>query len=184
MRSHRILTTEREIAAYLHRARMKILEVLRDGPATASQIAARMGVHPANLTRHLRMLEDAGLIALVETRATGRNVEKYYAATADTFDVAPGADALSAPHKIALSFARGDLAAALAGPPDALGGTVKVHVVGARLAPHALAQFAEELARLARRFEAAGGTTGTAHHLTLALYPGDVGAREGAEKRG
>ncbi len=181
MRSHRILTSGREIAAYLHRARMTILKILRDGPATSSQIAARMGVHPANLTRHLRTLEGAGLIALAETRATGRNVEKYYAATADTFDVVSGTDALAAPHKIALSLARSDLAAAVADLPDAPHGTVKVHVVGARLAPHALAQFAEELARLARRFEAADGTAGTAHRLTLALYPGEVAGREGVK---
>ena len=174
--SHKTLTTEREIAAYLHRTRMTILEVLRAGPATASQIAARMGVHPANLTRHMRTLEAAGLIALVETRVTRRNVEKYYAAAAETFDVAPEADALTAPHKVALSFARSDLSAAVAGLPDAPAGTVKVHVVGARLAPDAIAAFAEELSRLARRFEAADEAGGIAHHLTLAIYPGDAAA--------
>ncbi len=179
MRSHRILTTEREIAAYLHRVRMTILEVLRDGPATCSQIAARMDVHPANLTRHLRTLEGAGLVALVETRATGRNVEKYYALTADTFDVAPGTGALATPHAIALSLARSDLAAAAASLSDASRGTVKVHVIGSRLAPHALAQFAEELARLARRFEGADGPSGAAHRLTLALYPGETDGPEG-----
>lgn len=177
---HKTLTTEREIAAYLHRTRMTILEILCAGPATASQIAARMGVHPANLTRHMRTLEAARLIALVETRATGRNVEKYYAAAAETFDVAPGADALTAPHKVALSFARSDLSAAVAGLPDEPAGTVKVHVVGARLAPDAIAAFTEELSRLANRFAAADETEGAAHHLTLAIYPGDAAAIERA----
>ena len=39
---YRTLTTEAEISAYLHRSRMAILDVLRDGPATATQIAARL----------------------------------------------------------------------------------------------------------------------------------------------
>ena len=52
-------------------------------------------------------------------------------------------------------------------------GLVKVHVVGARLAPDRIDEFAEELSRLAERFEAADKAGGAAHHLTLALYPGD-----------
>src|SRR5215471_2715194 len=133
--SHRTLRTEAEIAAYLHRSRMAILDVLRQGPATASQIAQRMGVHPANLTRHLRILERAGLIALVDKRDTGRNLEKYYAAVAVSFDVAPDAANLKAPHKIALAFARSDLSAALAQMPDDPSGIVKVHVLEASIAP-------------------------------------------------
>jgi len=96
-RSHRTLRTEAEIAAYLHRSRIAILDALRHGPATASQIAQGMGVHAANLTRHLRILERAGLIALVEKRDTGRNLEKYYAAVASSFDVAPEAANIQAP---------------------------------------------------------------------------------------
>ena len=56
---HRTLTSEREIAAYLHRTRIAILDALRSGPATASQIGDKLGVHPANLTRHIRTLVDA-----------------------------------------------------------------------------------------------------------------------------
>ncbi len=85
----RTLSSEAEIAAYLHRTRMAILDVLRDGAATATQIAARLGVHPANLTRHIRVLEEAGLVVLVEKRDTGRNLEKYYAAIGWQLQVAP-----------------------------------------------------------------------------------------------
>ena len=111
-------TSEREIGAYMHRTRMSILAALGAGPATVSQIAARVGVHPANLTRHVRILEDADLIVLVEKRDTGRNLEKYYQAAAHSFDVAPDANALTAPHKIALAMARSELSAALARLPD------------------------------------------------------------------
>ena len=70
--THKTLTTEAEIAAYMNRTRMAILNALRDGAGTASQIAAKLGVHPANLTRHMRLLEEAGLIELVEKRDIGR----------------------------------------------------------------------------------------------------------------
>ncbi len=170
---HRTLTTEAEISAYLHRSRMAILDVLRDGAATATQIAARLGVHPANLTRHIRVLESAGLVALVEKRDTGRNLEKYYAATAGSFIVAPDTTSLTAPHKIALTFARSELSAALARLPDELASPVVASALEVRISPDNAKAFAEELARLGERFAAADESDGEAYQLVLALYPGD-----------
>ncbi len=157
----------------MHRTRMWILEALRAGPATISQIAAHVGVHPANLTRHVRILEDARLIGLVEKRDTGRNLEKYYQAAAHSFDVAPDADALTAPHKIALAMARSDLSAAMARLPDSTPGAVQVFSVGARLTPARMREFLGALAQLAARFEAANDGDGVAHRMTLAMYPGE-----------
>lgn len=171
---HRTLTTEAEISAYLHRSRMAILDVLRDGAATATQIAVRLGVHPANLTRHIRVLEKAGLVALVEKRDTGRNLEKYYAATADSFIVAPDTAHLTAPHKIALTFARSELSAALARLPDESAGPIVALALGVRISPGSATTFAEELARLGERFAAADENDGEAYQLVLCLYPGDV----------
>jgi DNA-binding transcriptional ArsR family regulator len=172
MALHKTLTAPGEIAAYLHRTRMQMLSALRDGPATVTMIADRLGVHPANLTRHIRTLEQAGLVTLVEKRDTGRNLEKWYASAAQTFDVAPDADALTAPHKTALAFARSDLSAALARLSDDEAGVVRVLVVDARLTRTQVRGFAAELSRLAGRFEAQGGAErGTAQRLVLALYP-------------
>jgi DNA-binding transcriptional ArsR family regulator len=174
----RTLSTEAEISAYLHRARMAILDVLRDGPATSTRIAARLGVHPANLTRHIRVLEEAGLVALVEKRDTGRNLEKYYAATARRFRVAPDTSDLTAPHKVALTFARSELSAALVRLPDEAPGPVTALVLRANVAPDVAMAFAEQLAGLADRFAAADGGDGRAFNLVLALYPGDAEASE------
>jgi DNA-binding transcriptional ArsR family regulator len=174
----RVLSTETEIAAYLHRSRMAILDVLRDGPATTTQIASRLGVHPANLTRHIRVLEAAGLVALVEKRDTGRNLEKYFAATARRFHVAPETADLTAPHKIALTFARSELSAALVRLPDESSGPVTALVLRASVGPGMAEAFAEELAELAERFSAADRGDGSVYQLVLALYPGDAGATE------
>ena len=173
--THRTLTSEREIGAYLHRTRLSILDALRAGPATVSQIAANAGVHPANLTRHVRILEDAGLVVLVEKRDTGRNLEKYYQAAAQTFDVAPDANALTAPHKIALAMARSELSAAMARLPDASPGAVQVFSVGARLTRTRVRDFLGALARLAAEFEAADADAGAPFRMTLAMFPGEDG---------
>jgi DNA-binding transcriptional ArsR family regulator len=172
--SHRTLTTDAEIAAYLHRLRMAILEALRGGPATASQIAARLGVHPANLTRHIRTLEDAGLITLVEKRDTGRNLEKYYEAAADSFDIAPEAKDLKSPHKIALAFARSDLSAALGRLSDKETRPVLALVAGARIASRDVERFRKAVARLVESFSATDGRGGESYHLNVCLYPGDA----------
>ena len=172
--THRTLTSAREVGAYLHRTRLSILGALGDGPATVSQVAARLGVHPANLTRHVRILERAGLITLVEKRDTGRNLEKYYQASAHSFDVAPDQEALTAPHKIALAMARSELSAAMARLPDRSPGAVQVFSVGARLTPRRLRAFLAALARLAARFEGANRDTGEVYRLTLALFPGEA----------
>jgi DNA-binding transcriptional ArsR family regulator len=172
MSRHKTLTSSIEIAAYLHRTRMQMLATLRDGPATVTMIAERLGVHPANLTRHIRALEKAGLVTLVEKRDTGRNLEKWYASAAQTFDIAPDADALTAPHKTALAFARSHLSAALAHLPDDGAEAVQVLVVNARVAGKQVRVFAAELSRLAKRFEAHGDNErATQYRLVLALYP-------------
>jgi DNA-binding transcriptional ArsR family regulator len=150
---------------------MQMLEVLRDGPATLSQIAARLKVHPANLTRHARTLEKAKLIRLVEKRDTGRNLEKYYAAAADTFDVAPEADQLRAPHKTGLALLRSDLSAALRHLPDCKPGAVKVLLIEARIDAAFITDFVARLSRLAERFGSQDSASGSTYHLGLALYP-------------
>lgn len=171
----RVLTAEPEIAAYLHRTRMAILGALRGGPATGSQIAAALGVHPANLTRHLRVLEQAGLIVLAETRDTGRNLEKYYRATAARFDVAPGAR-LGSPQRVALAFARSDLSAALEKLPERDPRPALALLRPARLRPRDLARFRKALEELVEAFGGADAEGGEPYHLNLSLYPGAMPA--------
>jgi len=178
---YRALTTEAEISAYLHRSRMAILDVLRDGPATITQIAARLGVHPANLTRHIRVLEAAGLVALVEKRDTGRNLEKYYAAMARRFRVAPDSANLTAPHKIALSFVRSELSTAVVRLPDESTDPIIALAVRASIAPGRAKAFAQELDGLAERFSADDRDDGEAYQLVLALYPGGPDANNEEE---
>lgn len=181
--THRTLVKQAEVEAYLHSTRMAILEALRDGPATSTHIAAKLQVHPANLTRHLRTLEEAGLIELVEKRDTGRNLEKFYEACATTFDVAPDADGLEAPHKIGIAFARSDLSAALAHLSDEDTRPVITLLSSARIAAADVSRFAAELQALVAAFTAADGKHGESYHLNVSLYPSDIEAANSQQIR-
>ena len=174
MNNLQTLTTEIEISAYVHRTRMQLLAALRDGPATSTILARQLDVHPANLTRHIRTLKDAGLITLVEKRDTGRNLEKWYAASARAYEVTPDAAGLKAPHKIGIAFARSDLSEALSRLPDDDPGDVCTWVVETTIDTAQVVAFQTELTALADKFQAATtGSDARSFHLVLAMYPGD-----------
>jgi DNA-binding transcriptional ArsR family regulator len=170
--THKLLTTDAEVAAYVHRTRLAILRALGDRQATGSQVAAVLGVHPANLTRHLRVLVRAGLVVVAEKRDTGRNLEKYYRATAASFEVAPDLE-LTAPARIALAFARSDLSRALATLPAGDTRPVLALVTSARVRRRDLGRFTRALERLVHDFAGADSDRGDAYHLNLSLYPGE-----------
>lgn len=62
--------------------RMEILRLLMASPATLTQLARRLRQSPAWVRHHLKALEAASLVALVEVRTSGRITEKYYQACA------------------------------------------------------------------------------------------------------
>lgn len=53
----------KEVRALAHPLRLRMLEVLRDGPQTASTLARELGESSGATSYHLRVLESAGLIA-------------------------------------------------------------------------------------------------------------------------
>jgi len=67
--------------------RLRLLRLLMRGPATLTQLGAVVGHHPAWVRHHVLSLEQAGLVELVETRATRGYVEKFYCASARAYAV-------------------------------------------------------------------------------------------------
>jgi DNA-binding transcriptional ArsR family regulator len=76
-----------QLKALGHPLRLKVLQVLADSerPLTNRELAARLAVDPGHLHFHVRMLNRAGLIELVEV--AGR--EKPYRPVAKHFRVGP-----------------------------------------------------------------------------------------------
>jgi len=75
----------RDIKVLTDERRLRILRLLMAKPATLSQLGDQLGEHPARVRHHLKALEAAGFVELVETRLVRGFVEKYYQARARAF---------------------------------------------------------------------------------------------------
>ncbi len=65
--------------------RMRIVELLRQAPATVKELAAALRVAPKSLYYHVNLLDKHGLIRVVDTRLVSGILEKRYQATAYLF---------------------------------------------------------------------------------------------------
>jgi len=67
-----------------HATRIEVLELCQE-PHSVKEIAAAMGVPRTRLYHHVGMLDDAGMLAVVETRQAGALTEKVYQVAAKAF---------------------------------------------------------------------------------------------------
>jgi DNA-binding transcriptional ArsR family regulator len=70
--------------------RMQIIELMGDQPRTVKQVAKQLDMTPNKLYYHIKLLNDHGLIRVVETRLVSGIVEKHYQTTAKEISVAEG----------------------------------------------------------------------------------------------
>lgn len=72
--------------------RRSILDIAREKPVTVAQIAEELNEKPSRLYYHVKMLEDAALLELAETRQHGNLIEKFYktAERQSSFNLDPG----------------------------------------------------------------------------------------------
>ncbi|MEW5868710.1 MAG: helix-turn-helix domain-containing protein [Chloroflexota bacterium] len=165
------LSSNEQIRAYVNPIRMTILALLAQEKLSVSKVARQLGVHPANLTHHFRLLEKAGLIELVEKRETGKNLEKFYRARAYHFTVQASNEPMDQ-KVLALSILRDNLTAALQGlatqadDRDVLGVLKTVC-----LSPENVQKFEQKLLALAEEFEEHAAETGMFYSLNASLYP-------------
>ena len=83
-----LLERDGQVKAALSPIRRQLLTLLRE-PASAAELARRTGIARQKLNYHLRVLEEAGLVELVETRQRRGCVERVLRATADELVVDP-----------------------------------------------------------------------------------------------
>lgn len=89
----RRVSDPKELRALAHPVRFALLDLLAEGPLTASQCAERLGETPANCSYHLRQLAKFGHVHRV---AGGRGRERYWAARDEAISIAddgPGGEA-------------------------------------------------------------------------------------------
>ncbi|MCM2411065.1 winged helix-turn-helix domain-containing protein [Streptomyces sp. RKAG290] len=71
-----------QFAALAHPLRQRLLFALGQQPATISQLAARLDAKKGNVAHHLKVLREAGLVHVAETRQVRGGTEQYYQRTA------------------------------------------------------------------------------------------------------
>ncbi|MBJ3812755.1 winged helix-turn-helix transcriptional regulator [Streptomyces flavofungini] len=71
-----------QFAALSHPLRQRLLFVLSHQPATTSQLAAQLDAKKGNVAHHLKVLREAGLVHIAETRQVRGGTEQYYQRTA------------------------------------------------------------------------------------------------------
>jgi DNA-binding transcriptional ArsR family regulator len=177
-----VLSGEDQIKAYVHPTRMWILKRLAQEKHTVSDLAKEIDIHPANLTHHIKKLEKAGLIRLVEKRDIGRNIEKYYRAVAYGFTVRYGSKSLLNKKALALGVLRDDLSATINGLRQGDARKVLALLQTVRLAPADVERFSDKLQSLAEEFGKSHLEKGVGYTLNLSLYPSEPGYPDAQER--
>ncbi|MBA2390593.1 MAG: helix-turn-helix transcriptional regulator [Geodermatophilaceae bacterium] len=85
----RLLADPEPLRAALTPLRRQLLGLLKE-PASATELAAQLGLSRQKVNYHVRVLEDAGLLELVEERQRRGCVERVLRANAAAYIVDPG----------------------------------------------------------------------------------------------
>jgi len=83
-----LLRRPEDVAVLLPAPRVKLLEELQR-PDSAAGLSRRLGIPRQKLNYHLRELEEAGLVELVEERRRGNCVERVLRASARRYVISP-----------------------------------------------------------------------------------------------
>jgi DNA-binding transcriptional ArsR family regulator len=164
-----ILSNPEQIKGYIHPTRITILEKLAFEKRTISSVAKEFGVHPANITHHFRLLEKLELIRLVEKRDTGKNLEKYYRASAYHFVVKPKNDNKINKNTLALSILKENLTSAIGRVRE--NDTVLALLNTMRIGTARVNEFTTELKKLVTGFQESDTTSGKAYTINVSFYP-------------
>lgn len=180
--------------------RSRLLAALLE-PASGAGLAERMGLPRQKVNYHLRLLEQHGLIELIEERRKGNCTERVMRATAAAYVISPTAlDAVApdphrAPDRLSARWLLALAAQLLQDVGQLLSGADRA---GRRVATFALdgqirfasaadrAAFAEELASvvagLVARYHDEGAPAGRDHRIVVALHPAVSAGRPDREE--
>jgi DNA-binding transcriptional ArsR family regulator len=159
-------------------------------PASATMLAARLGLPRQKVNYHLRALERHGLVELVEERRKGNCTERVLRATAASYVISPAAlapvqpDPGRAPDRVSAAWLLAVASRLVGDVGELMTGAARA---GQRLATFAVdgevrfasaadrAAFAEELATtvagLVARYHTPAASEGRDHRLVVALHP-------------
>ena len=153
------ITTEQQLKAFGDPLRTRILGIIQNQPATAKQIADRLGYSPGTIGHHLQVLEEAGLAKVVARRLVRGIVAKYYTRTARIFNFTLSKEIRGAttPSFDILSHVRDEFIEAEAARPEMTEAEEKELPCDsgfphARISPERAREFQERLSALVNEF--------------------------------
>jgi DNA-binding transcriptional ArsR family regulator len=149
-------TAPAQFRALAHPLRHRLLFALGQQPATISQLATALGAQKGNIAHHLKVLREAGMVWVAETRHVRGGTEQYYRRTAERLVVEPDSGSTAA----MLEAVGAEIAAA--DDPLLLLRSVRLTAEQAR-------QLADALSRLVEDVEDAGPAAAR-HGLLVSLY--------------
>jgi DNA-binding transcriptional ArsR family regulator len=159
------LASPAQFKALGHPLRHRMVNLLRQRPASLRQLAAALGIAKGTAGFHVRVLREAGLVRLAETRPVRGGTEQYFALVSSGFTFG---DEAQVGAEFLLKAALAEMATPRPGQPEH---TVLRH----------LWLTAEQARELADRLERQGaqpypdaGAQGEPYGLLLSLYPADI----------
>ena len=169
-----VLAKSSQIKAYVHPTRISILRMLAVKKRTVSNVAKELGVHPANITHHFKLLEKVGLIRLVETRDIGKNIEKYYRSIARNFVVSFDKSGKISRKAFELSILRNDLSTAI----NTVKRDDKHQVIAvikiARILSRDVKPLQRKIMKLIKEFAQYDSAKGKAYTINISVYPNET----------
>ena len=148
--------------------RRAILARLADGDATVMELAAPFSVSQPAISKHLKVLESAGLIRVVRTRKVRALTEKYYGRVARLF-VLKGYE--SVPDELKGGVLASTMLRQAADEVVASGGENDASAfIHARLTPEARRRFEQRLNRLVADLQRADESGGVRHGFAYAVF--------------
>lgn len=154
-----ILSDPGQIKAIAHPVRTRLLTALEGAPASAKQLAGSLGLTHGNVGHHLKVLERAGLVEVVEERKVRALTERIFAPTYDHMRIEVGDGSVD---KLRFLF---EQAAREAAPQEQQPFSDQGRLYAVQMPQERAAEFAERLIAMADefgRFEGEGPTFGFA----------------------
>jgi len=169
-----VLKENSQIKAYVHPTRIAILRMLAAKKRTVSNVAKELGVHPANITHHFKLLEKVDLIRLVEKRDIGKNIEKYYRSVANNFLVSFDKPGKSSKKALALSILRNDLSTAISTVRKDDKHEVIALIKITRILPGDVKPLQKRIMKLIKEFTQYDSEKGKAYTINISVYPNET----------
>ncbi|GAA0442209.1 ArsR/SmtB family transcription factor [Streptomyces stramineus] len=152
------ISAPEQFAALAHPLRQRLLFALGHRPATISRLAAQLDAKKGNVAHHVKVLREAGLVHVAESRQVRGGTEQYYQRTARRMVVAePQAAGTAA------------MLAAVAQELDLSPAKTHLTLRHLRLSPAKARELGETLAQLVDEAEE-NGDDQPVHGVLVALY--------------